>query len=112
MVRELRMGAYELDLFTHSLSVDPGFRAGILAGDDGAWSRISLTADERDALGRADIGWLYEHGANGFLLHNIFRFRVANITVEQYVTSIRAGAARMTANPEPETSDSGDRFHD
>ena len=29
---ELKMGAYEIDLFNHNLSVDPEFRAGILAG--------------------------------------------------------------------------------
>ncbi len=83
------MGAYELDLFNHNLSVDAEFRAGILAGDEQAWESVPLTADERSALESADIAWLYAHGANDFLLHNIFRFGVGGATIEDYVRGIK-----------------------
>lgn len=84
------MGTHEIDLFTHSLSVDPAFRAGILADDPDVWASIPLAPDEQDALRRADIGWLYQHGANDFLLHNMFRFGVGGITIEQYVEGIKS----------------------
>ena len=52
------MGKYEIDLFNHNLSVDPEFRAGILASDEKAWRSVPLTADERSALESVDIAWL------------------------------------------------------
>ena len=84
------MGAYEIDLFNHNLSVDPEFRAGILADDDRAWSSITLTPDERTALETVDVAWLYAHGANDFLLHNLVRFGVGGVTIEHYVRGIKA----------------------
>ena len=83
------MGKYEIDLFTHKLSVDPEFRAGVLAGDEKAWQSVQLTADERAALESADVAWLYAHGANDFLLHNLFRFGVGGIKIEDYVRGIK-----------------------
>ncbi|HET9969421.1 MAG TPA: hypothetical protein VFQ68_14395 [Streptosporangiaceae bacterium] len=83
------MGAYEIDLFNHNLSVDPEFRAGILAGDENAWSSVDLTADERAALETVDTAWLYAHGANTFLLHNLFRFGVGGVPIEHYVRGIK-----------------------
>jgi hypothetical protein len=83
------MGTYEIDLFNHKLSVDPEFRAGILAGDERAWQSVPLTADERRALESPDIAWLYAHGANNFLLHNLFRFGVGGVRIEDYVRGIR-----------------------
>lgn len=87
------MGAYEIDLFNHNLSVDPEFRAGILAGDEQAWESVLLTAEERSALESADIAWLYAHGANDFLLHNILRFGVGGITIQDYVRGIKSHLA-------------------
>ena len=83
------MGAYEIDLFNHNLSVDPDFRAGILAGEEQAWRQVALTEAERSALRGADVAWLYAHGANDFLLHNLFRFGVGGVTIEAYVRGIR-----------------------
>jgi hypothetical protein len=83
------MGKYEIDLFNHNLSVDPAFRAGILAHDEKAWRSVPLTADERSALETVDIAWLYAHGANDFLLHNLFRFGVGDIKIEDYVRGIK-----------------------
>jgi hypothetical protein len=87
---ELTMGAYEIDLFNHNLSVDPEFRAGILDGDQRAWNSVDLTPDERTALENVDVAWLYAHGANDFLLHNLFRFGVGGVTIEHYVRGIKA----------------------
>jgi hypothetical protein len=87
------MGAYEIDLFNHNLSVDPQFRAGILAGDEQAWESVPLTPGERAALETADIAWLYAHGANDFLLHNIFRFGVGGVTIQDYVRGIKSHLA-------------------
>jgi hypothetical protein len=86
---ELNMGKYETDLFNHNLSVDPEFRAGILAGDEKAWQSVPLTPQERSALESVDIAWLYAHGANDFLLHNLFRFGVGGIKIEDYVRGIK-----------------------
>ena len=83
------MGKYQLDLFNHRLSVDPEFRSGILAGAETAWSAIPLTPDERRALETADIAWLHAAGANDFLLHNLFRFKVGGVTIESYVRGIK-----------------------
>jgi hypothetical protein len=83
------MGKYEIDLFNHNLSVDPDFRAGILAGDERTWQSVPLTAAERAALETPDIAWLYAHGANDFLLHNLFRFGVGGIKIEDYVRGIK-----------------------
>jgi Aromatic-ring-opening dioxygenase LigAB, LigA subunit len=92
------MGAYEIDLFNHNLSVDPEFRAGILAGDEHAWSSVDLTPDERAALENVDVAWLYARGANDFLLHNLFRFGVGGVTIEHYVRGIKA---HLTPPPTP-----------
>jgi hypothetical protein len=35
------------------------------------------------------VAWLYAHGANGFLLHNLFRFGVGGVTIEHYVRGIK-----------------------
>ena len=83
------MGAYEIDLFNHNLSVDPAFRAGILNGHEEAWSSVDLTPDERTALENVDVAWLYAHGANDFLLHNLFRFGVGGVTIQDYVSGIK-----------------------
>ncbi len=83
------MGKYEIDLFNHNLSVDPEFRAGILAGDEKAWQSVPLTPQERSALESPDIAWLYAQGANDFLLHNLFRFGVGGIKIEDYVRGIK-----------------------
>ena len=91
------MGSYEIDLFNHRLSVDPEFRAGILAGDERAWQSVPLTADERAALESGDIGWLYAHGANDFLLHNLFRFGVGGLAIEDYARGIKQHLADREA---------------
>jgi hypothetical protein len=54
------------------------------------WSSVDLTAAERTALENVDIAWLYAHGANDFLLHNLFRFGVGGVTIEHYVRGIKA----------------------
>ena len=36
-----------------------------------------------------DTAWLYAHGANTFLLHNLFRFGVGGVTIEHYVRGIK-----------------------
>ena len=33
--------------------------------------------------------WLYAHGANDFLLHNLFRFGVGGVKIEDYVRGIK-----------------------
>jgi hypothetical protein len=83
------MGKYEIDLFNHNLSIDPEFRAGILAHDEKAWRSIPLTTEERAALESVDVAWLYAHGANDFLLHNLFRFGVGGVQIEDYVRGIK-----------------------
>jgi hypothetical protein len=93
------MGAYEIDLFNHNLSVDPEFRAGILGGDEETWSSIELTPDERTALENVDVAWLYAHGANDFLLHNLFRFGVGGVTIEHYVRGIKAHLTPPATEP-------------
>lgn len=55
-----------------------------------AWSSIALTPDEPTALQNVDVAWLYAHGANDFLLHNLFRFGVGGVTIEHYVRGIKA----------------------
>jgi hypothetical protein len=83
------MSKYEIDLFNHNLSVDPEFRKGILANDETAWQSIPLTSQERSALESVDIAWLYAQGANDFLLHNLFRFGVGGVTIDDYVRGIK-----------------------
>ena len=92
------MSAYELNLFLHRLSVEPAFREGIRADDDAAWASIDLDADERAAFAAADIAWLYDHGANDFLLHNMFRFGIGGIDIDSYVRGIRAHLAGSEAS--------------
>jgi hypothetical protein len=82
------MGSYEIDLFTHSLSVDAAFRAGILGGDEATWSSIALTPREREALETGDLAWLHAYGANDFLLHNLARFRLGGLSPGVYGSRI------------------------
>jgi hypothetical protein len=60
-----------------------------LAHDEKAWQFIPLTAEERSALESVDTAWLYAHGANDFLLHNLFRFGVGGIKIEDHVRGIK-----------------------
>jgi hypothetical protein len=50
---------------------------------------VSLTPDERAALESVDVAWLYAQGANDFLLHNLFRFGVGGVKIEDYVRGIK-----------------------
>ena len=84
------MSAYDLNLFLHRLSVDPQFRSGIAADDEATWASAKLSANERRACSNADIAWMYAHGANDFLLHNMFRFGIGGIDIDAYVAGIRA----------------------
>ena len=70
--------------------MEPAFRRGILADDDTAWASTALAPDERRAFAHADVAWLYAHGANDFLLHNMFRFGVGGIEIDAYVAGVRA----------------------
>jgi Aromatic-ring-opening dioxygenase LigAB, LigA subunit len=96
------MGSYEIDLFNHKLSVEPEFRAGILAGDEQAWQSVPLTPDERSALESVDVAWLYARGANDFLLHNLFRFGVGGVTIEDYVRGIKQHLRLATGAEQPD----------
>jgi len=96
------MGAYELDLFLHRLSVEPAFRSGIAADDEATWASAKLAPDERRAFAGADIAWLYAHGANDFLLHNMFRFGVGGIEIDAYVAGIRAHLRDPDSDPDRE----------
>ena len=86
------MGAYEVDAFCRRLSVDPRFRAGILADQPRSWAGSGLSPAEERAIQSGDVAWLHDQGANDFLLHHLARFGVAGLTVADYARSMRQRA--------------------
>lgn len=86
------MGAYEVSAFCRRISVDPVFRARILADEPAGWAEADLGAAEERAIREGNVAWLHEQGANDFLLHHLARFGVAGLTVAQYADNMRQAA--------------------
>ena len=62
------MSLYQVQKFLFQLNRDPARQQAYLADRDGALAGYELTAEERDALGGPDIGFLYHLGVNGQIL--------------------------------------------
>jgi hypothetical protein len=83
------MSIYAVNKLCRDALHDPAFRAALARDPQSAIAPLPLTEDERSALLRGDVAWLYGRGAHPFLLAYLTRWRLFGLTVEVYSERIR-----------------------
>jgi Aromatic-ring-opening dioxygenase LigAB, LigA subunit len=86
------MSLYQLQKFLYDINRDPGVQRTYHADLQGLLDRYELTAEERSALERGDIGLIYVLGANGQLLMHYAAF--LGMSWADYIQAMRDGVAR------------------
>jgi Aromatic-ring-opening dioxygenase LigAB, LigA subunit len=86
------MSLYQLQKFLYEINRDPGVQQAHHADLQALLDRYELTAEERSALERGDIGLIYVLGANGQLLMHYAAFLGMSWT--DYIQAMRNGVAR------------------
>jgi hypothetical protein len=89
------MSIYAVNKLCRDALHDPAFRNALKGNPEAALARLSLSSDERSALLRGDVAWLYEWGAHPFLLAYLTRWELFGLTVPLYSERIRA-ARKLT----------------
>jgi hypothetical protein len=92
------MSIYAVDKLCRDALHDLPFRAALVSDPKAAIAPLPLTDDERAALLRGDVAWLYERGAHPFLLAYLTRWELFGLSVARYSERIRA--ARQPAGEE------------
>jgi hypothetical protein len=69
---------------------DPAFRAALKADPTTATASLPLSEDERSALLKGDVAWLFERGAHPFLLAYLTRWELFGLTVPLYSERMRS----------------------
>jgi Aromatic-ring-opening dioxygenase LigAB, LigA subunit len=83
------MSIYAVNKLCRDALHDPAFRAALARDPQSAIASLPLTEDERSALLRGDVAWLYGRGAHPFLLAYLTRWQLFGLTVEVYSERIR-----------------------
>jgi hypothetical protein len=83
------MSLYQLQKFLFELNRDPGVQSSYRSDPRSLSGRYDLTAEERDAIARGDIGLMYVLGANGQLLMHFAAF--LGIAWPDYIQAMRDG---------------------
>ncbi len=83
------MSIYGINKFFRTCLHDKSFRALAISDPDAALQQMPLTEEERNAMRRGDVRWLYEHGAHAFLLSFLTRWNLFGVDVAHYSTSIQ-----------------------
>ena len=86
------MSLYQLQKFLYDINRDPRVQAQYRADRPGVLGRYELTAEERTALERGDIGLIYVLGANGQLLMHYAAF--LGMSWPAYLQAMRDGVAQ------------------
>lgn len=95
------MSLYQLNKIMYLLEVDPGFLASMKSNPAEAIKAMDLTAEERGAVLRGDVGILYLMGVNIFILDSIARHGLFGITRESYLAQVRGAAERKAQTNSP-----------
>jgi len=86
------MSLYQMQKFLYEINREPAVQRDYRSDLQRLLDRYELTAEERDALARGDIGLIYVLGANGQLLMHFAAF--LGMSWPQYIQAMRAGVAR------------------
>jgi hypothetical protein len=86
------MSLYHLQKFMFELNRDPSVQDRFRADKAAVLARYDLTAEERDAIERGDIGLMYVLGANGQLLMHYAAF--LGMPWADYIAAMREGVAK------------------
>src|ERR1700730_3965707 len=86
------MSLYQLQKFLYDINREPRVQQEYRTDPRGLLERYELTAEERGALERGDIGLSYVLGANGQLLMHFAAF--LGMPWPHYIQAMRDGVAR------------------
>jgi Aromatic-ring-opening dioxygenase LigAB, LigA subunit len=86
------MSLYQLQKFLFDINRDPAIQGEYRTAAASLVQRYELTAEERDAVLRGDIGLIYVLGANGQLLMHFAAF--LGLPWPAYIQSMRDGITR------------------
>src|SRR6201984_789769 len=86
------MSLYQLQKFLYDINREPGTQARYRADLEGLLDRYELTAEERGAIARGDIGLIYVLGANGQLLMHFAA--LLGMPWADYIEAMREGVRR------------------
>ena len=86
------MSLYQLQKLLFDVNRDPAVQRDYRADLHSLLGRYELTAEERAAIERGDIGLIYVLGANGQLLMHYAAF--LGLSWPKYIEAMRAGVAR------------------
>jgi hypothetical protein len=86
------MSLYQLQKFLFDLNRDPAIQGEYRNESAALLQRYDLTAQERDAVERGDIGLIYVLGANGQLLMHFAAF--LGMPWAAYIQAMRDGVTR------------------
>jgi Aromatic-ring-opening dioxygenase LigAB, LigA subunit len=84
------MSIYAVNKLCRDALRDEAFRETVKRDPEAALAPLRLTGDERAALLKGDVAWLYEHGAHPFLLAYLIRWELFGLTAPLYSERIRA----------------------
>jgi hypothetical protein len=83
------MSVYAVNRLCRQALHDLEFRAALERDPQAALAPLPLTEEERAALLRGDVAWLYQHGAHPFLLAYLTRWNLFGLTPARYSERIR-----------------------
>jgi aromatic-ring opening dioxygenase LigAB LigA subunit len=86
------MSLYQLQKFLYDINRDPGTQGRYRTELEELLDRYELTAEERGAIARGDIGLIYVLGANGQLLMHFAA--LLGMSWPAYIQSMRDGIAK------------------
>jgi Aromatic-ring-opening dioxygenase LigAB, LigA subunit len=86
------MSLYQLQKFLFDLNRDPAVQGEFRNEAAALLRRYDLTAEERDAIARGDIGLIYVLGANGQLLMHFAAF--LGMAWPAYIQNMRDGIVK------------------
>ena len=86
------MSLYQMQKFLYEINREPAVQRDYRSDLQRLLDRYELTAEERDALARGDIGLIYVLGANGQLLMHFAAF--LGMSWPHYIQAMREGVAR------------------
>jgi hypothetical protein len=87
--RERAMSAYAVNKLCRDALINREFREALKSDPKAALAPLALTEEERTALLKGDVVWLFEHGAHPFLLAYLIRWELFGLTAPIYSERIR-----------------------
>lgn len=86
------MSLYYLQKALYQLNRDPGLRQRFETDTEAVLTSYELTAEEREAIRKPDIGLLYVLGVNGQILMHYAAYR--GLEWNEYLDAMREGVRR------------------